>query len=635
MLDIKPYIRTCRGETVKNNINAAADTINGVKAVYVSAKADCPLDMEFGAGLDIEQPAGLTECMAVYRHSEYWCSPSFGKSFSEVPDETQGLIWKEDNGLYGVILPVVSEEYKCVLSGGKNGLTAKLFSWYDKLNECNALAFVYAEGENPYKLLERCAETAVRLLNNGCKTRAGRRYPDIFEYLGWCSWDAFQIRVTEDDLINKCMEFKEKNIPVRWAVIDDMWGDVPAFKNAEYNNFSEMLKVMHSSSLNSFKADPERFPNGLAHCITEMNRLGITVGMWHPTTGYWKGISEDGEIYNKYRDLLMKTDSGIYIHSFEQEKAYMYYSIFHDYLKECGAEFVKIDNQSMTRRFYKGKGAVGKIARGVHKAMEASVGEHFDNRMINCMGMASEDMWNRSQSPVSRCSDDFQPESRAWFSKHILQCSYNSLIQGQLYYCDWDMWWTDDGQAMKNSILRAISGGPVYVSDMLNRSRREVLMPLVLDDGRILRCDRPGMPSADCLTENPLNRGKIFKLQNICGECGVIAAFNLDESNKEASGTVSPSDADGIDGEYFAVYEHFSREMKILGKNECMEIKLKDESDYKLYIVAPLKNGFAAIGRTDKFISPKTIKRVCGEKIELTENGEYAYVKDGRLVITE
>ena len=115
----------------------------------------------------------------------------------------------------------------------------------------------------------------------------------------------------------------------------------------------------------------------------------------------------------------------------------------------------------------------------------------------------------------------------------------------------------------------------------------------------------------------------------------MIAAFNLDESNKEASGTVSPSDADGIDGEYFAVYEHFSREMKILGKNECMEIKLKDESDYKLYIVAPLKNGFAAIGRTDKFISPKTIKRVCGEKIELTENGEYAYVKDGRLVITE
>lgn len=49
-------------------------------------------------------------------------------------------------------------------------------------------------------------------------------------------------------------------------------------------------------------------------------------------------------------------------------------------------------------------------------------------------------MWNRSTSPVSRCSDDFLPEDKAWFTKHILQCSYNCLIQGQFYYCDWNMW---------------------------------------------------------------------------------------------------------------------------------------------------------------------------------------------------
>lgn len=635
MLTVKPYIRTNHGKILKDNITLRTDSINGVNAVYVSAKSDYPLDSEFGVGLDIEQPKDLMECTAVYRHCEFWCKPEFGKSFSEIPDETQGLIWKESKRLYGVILPIVSEDYKCVLTGAENGMTAKLFSWYDNLNECNALAFVHAEGENPYQLLMRCAKAAVQLLNNGCKTRDERRYPEIFEYLGWCSWDAFQIRVTENDLIDKCTEFKEKDIPVKWAIIDDMWGDVPSFKNAAYNNFKEMLGVMHSAALNSFKADPERFPNGLAHCISEMNKLGIKVGIWHPTTGYWKGISVGGEIFNKYRDLLIETDSGIYIHSFEQEKAYMFYSAFHDYLRECGAEFIKIDNQSMIRRFYKGKAPVGKIARNVHKAMEASVGEHFDNRMINCMGMANEDVWNRSQSPVSRCSDDFLPENREWFSKHILQCSYNCLIQGQLYYCDWDMWWTDDGQAVKNSILRAVSGGPIYVSDKLGRSRREILMPLVLDDGRILRCDRPGMPTLDCLTVNPLNSGKIFKLQNICGHGGVIAAFNLDEENKEVSGTISPSDIEDINGEEFAVYEHFSREMKILGKNETMDIILKNDGDFRLYIIVPLEDGFAAIGRTDKFISPKTVKSVQGKEIELTEVGEYAFVNDGELIITK
>ena len=41
----------------------------------------------------------------------------------------------------------------------------------------------------------------------------------------------------------------------------------------------------------------------------------------------------------------------------------------------------------------------------------------------------------------------------------------------------------------------------------------DVIMPLVLDDGRILRCDRPGMPSVDCLTVDPTESKKIFKLQ--------------------------------------------------------------------------------------------------------------------------
>lgn len=55
------------------------------------------------------------------------------------------------------------------------------------------------------------------------------------------------------------------------------------------------------------------------------------------------------------------------------------------------------------------------------------------------------------------------------------------------------------GQAEKNSILRAISGGPIYVSNQIGRSRRDLLMPLVLEDGHILRCDRPGMPNVSLI----------------------------------------------------------------------------------------------------------------------------------------
>lgn len=604
---------------------------DGICAVYIDGFAEERIDSECGAVITFKVDE-MKRFMANYRYSEFWCSPVFGKKTEEIPDETQGLIVEKTDGGYAVFLPVVSEQYKCVLSGAAgNIIQAKLFSWYEKLNKCHALAFLYAEGENPYQLLEKCAEKGMQLLNNGCRTRKQRRYPELFEYLGWCSWDAFEIRVNEESLLAKCEEFCEKKIPIKWAILDDMWAEVHDFYDMPYKDKTEMCRLMHASKLYSFRADPRRFPNGLKHCIEAMNSFGIHVGMWHPTTGYWMGIDSDGDIYRDHKDCLIRTKGGRFIHSYEQDKAYMFYKAFHDYLRKCGAEFVKIDNQSMIRRFYKNMAPVGEIARQYHDAMEASVGQHFDNQMINCMGMANEDMWNRSVSPISRCSNDFQPNDKDWFTKNLLQCTYNCLIQGQFYYCDWDMWWTDDGQAIKNSIVHAVSGGPIYVSDTLDRSRAEILKPLILEDGRILRCDRPGMPAKDCLVENPEYSGGLFKIQNICDDCGVMAVFNLDKENRTVRGTISPSDVEGLQEESYVVYEHFSKEYSVMKKEEMFELTLADRDAYKLYVFVPIRNGYAMIGRTDKFISPKTVRYTAKGAAELIEAGPYAYVKDGKI----
>lgn len=629
----RAYLNTKDQSVQDYHVNINEVTEGGITAVYIDAFSEKAIDSEFGAAIEMSV-CDLTEWMADFRKHEFWCVPEFGTELQNVPGDTQGFIYKKQNGLYGVVLPVVSEKYKCVLKGTEDGLLqARLYSWYEKLNECKALAYLYGEGENPYEIMEKCVKLGLKLLNNGCRPCDERRYPEIFEYLGWCSWDAFQIRVSEEDILKKCQEFKDKNIPIKWAIIDDMWGEVHNFYDVKYETRSEMFRLMHASKLYSFKADPRRFPNGLKACIDKVKDFGITVGMWHPTTGYWCGVDPEGEIYRDLKDTLIQTEQGWFIPTYEQNKAYKYYNAYHDYLRNSGAEFVKIDNQSMTRRFYKKLAPVGEVARQFHNAIEASVGQHFDNQMINCMGMASEDMWNRSVSPISRCSDDFKPEDRPWFAKHIMQCSYNTIVQGQFYYCDWDMWWTDDGQAAKNSILRAISGGPIYVSDTLDRSRAEVLMPLVLNDGKILRCDKQAMPTLDCLTTDSLNSGKIFKLQNIANGSGVIAAFNIDAQNKEVKGTISPDDVVGIEGEDFAVYEHFSKELKVLKKDEAFELNLKDNDDFKLYIIVPLKQGNGVIGRIDKFISPKTVSYNRKGGFELVEDGPFAEVKDYKLII--
>jgi len=121
----------------------------------------------------------------------------------------------------------------------------------------------------------------------------------------------------------------------------------------------------------------------------------------------------------------------------------------------------------------------------------------------------------------------------------------------------------------------------------------------------------------------------------VCSGSGVIAVFNFDQDNNAVKGTVSPNDVYGIQGNEFVLYEHFSGEYTILNRNEKIDITLKNQDDYKLYILVPIINGFAPIGRIDKFISPKTIKSVIGEIIELYEDGDYAYVKDGEIRIVK
>ena len=85
---------------------------------------------------------------------------------------------------------------------------------------------MWCEGDDPYALLKLCAKSAAEYLGAGLKTIDEREYPEILEYLGWCSWDAMQIRVSEEGLLSKCEEFAAKGLPVKWMIIDDMWGDV-------------------------------------------------------------------------------------------------------------------------------------------------------------------------------------------------------------------------------------------------------------------------------------------------------------------------------------------------------------------------------------------------------------------------
>jgi hypothetical protein len=116
------------------------------------------------------------------------------------------------------------------------------------------------------------------------------------------------------------------------------------------------------------------------------------------------------------------------------------------------------------------------------------------------------------------CTDPSgDPNGTFWLQGcHMVHCAYNSLWMGNFIHPDWDMFQSTHPCAEFHAASRAISGGPIYVSDAVGKHNFELLKSLVLPDGSVLRCQYYALPARDCLFEDPLHDGKtLLKIWNL------------------------------------------------------------------------------------------------------------------------
>ncbi|KAI9128810.1 hypothetical protein K1719_000293 [Acacia pycnantha] len=134
-----------------------------------------------------------------------------------------------------------------------------------------------------------------------------------------------------------------------------------------------------------------------------------------------------------------------------------------------------------------------------------------------------------------RVGDDFwcidpagDPNGTYWLQGcHMVHCAYNSLWMGNFIHPDWDMFQSNHPCPEFHTASRAISGGPVYVSDSVGRHNFKLLNKLVLLYGTILRCQHYALPTRDCLFQDPLHIAKtMLKIWNLNKNTGVSGVFN-------------------------------------------------------------------------------------------------------------
>ncbi|RLF20807.1 MAG: hypothetical protein DRZ82_00805 [Thermoprotei archaeon] len=521
-----------------------------------------------------------------------WSYPWHAKKISEFPYhlKVSQVLFKLKDGTYVFLLPLTNSGCRGYISHFKDNQFDILLNSYCKMAWKNAFILAIGVGNDPYVVIEKTYDVAFERLGRSLCLRKNKKYPDELEYLGWCSWNAYWREISEDKIIYAYNRFKKLNLPIRMFLIDDGWID------------------SSDERIRRFEADSNKFPHGFKHLVARLKERAVYVGLWHALNGYWNGIDPESELGKTYKAYLMESADGKLVPDPTDMKALKFYLDWYGFISRCGFDFIKVDNQSFMTYSYRGKIPCEEAARRIEEAIQMAASLNGLN-ILNCMAQIPEAYFNWYVSNVARaCVDYIVPHKRSRDKLHIYFCVYNALWLSQVAYPDYDMFQTHDPLAVQQAVARAVSGGPVYVTDEPDKTRPEIIKKLALSNGKLPRPDIPALPTEDVLMRDPYNEHvalKAFTHAKVAGvgTYGIIAAFNITKDNVAVDVSISPSDA-RLKEEKYVVYEYFSEKYYLVERSESISLTL-DPLETKLFIIAPLQKWIVPIGLNDIFIMPK------------------------------
>ena len=519
-----------------------------------------------------------------------WAAPFFCAGLGEAPREIASLLWRVGDTYYHM-LPLCDGDFRSDLHGNGEGLDVWTSSFCAGSPRIEAAAFVLCWGADPFELAERAAAAGFAALGQRRRLRRDKRLPELFEYLGWCSWDGFHRDVTADGITAKARELHDLGVPVKWFLIDDGWSP------------------SRDEKLLDFEVDLSKFPGGLRPLVADLKeRFGLRwIGAWQNFMGYWQGMHPDGRLVRERSDLLYHTNDGRWMPPPDEAGSFAFWNEWNSYLSAEGIDFVKSDSQSTAAVFLQDDVPLGRGIRGLHRGLEASAGASFGGAVINCTGMGHETTWHHPEGMVARNSGDYNPTVPETIRDFIVQNVYNSYYYSQIYHTDWDMWWSRSPTTKLSVILHAVSGSIVYISDKVGETDAASVLPFALPSGRLLRCDALGMPTEDALLVDPLAEPVPLKVWNTASGAGVLAAFNVYRDGAPVRGAFRASDIPGLQAERLVVYDWYARRCTAVAADEPVPIEL-DADDAALYLLLPADGDFAPIGLIDKYIAPAAIR---------------------------
>lgn len=510
------------------------------------------------------------------------------------------MMLKKKNGQYLALLPLVSNCIGNTFSIRDNQVYLTVATYGTRTEDVAVPLLSYALSDNPYEAARQVWEQA--MLNNEIKDninwRENKNYPEPYRYLGWCSWEHYKKNINEEIILDAIKQIKISDIPFRWVLIDDGYLDA------------------RKSQLLSFGVDKNKFPNGWQPIVSQKNEKIKWMGIWRNFNGYWGGISPNHTMSHLNEYLVLRDENNSnqkYMPKISFDAAHAFYDDMTSNTKINGFDIIKVDFQSDNFRYNTG-------------SENAILGVHYNNTaleenckvkglyLLNCIAQQNFNVFNHRYSALIRGSVDYKVTTDR-LDLTIVQNFTNAFWLGHTHWIDQDMFFANHVQSARlMAVCRAISGGPVYLSDEPQNIDINILKPLTYADGRILGTLAPGVPLPESLMHDPYFDGNAFRvIAPLKNKTAVILVVNLNQDEETvktaidindysfAGGMIQPYDGLwNTPGEGVLLYDHFAQKATVLEDKYSFELGAKKERFFQL---SPINNGWSVIGRPDKYLS--------------------------------
>ncbi|XP_021760750.1 probable galactinol--sucrose galactosyltransferase 6 isoform X1 [Chenopodium quinoa] len=662
-MTIAPAVRIADGKVIVKDRTILTGVPNNV--IATSGSSSGPVEGVF-IGADFDQPSSShvvslgtlrdVRFMACFRFKLWWMAQKMGDKGGDIPLETQFLLVETKDGshiesdsgdeanqiIYAVFLPLVEGSFRACLQGNaQDELELCLESGDDEIKGTSFTHSLFVSaGTDPYATIFE----AIRAVKSHLKTfrqRHEKKLPGIIDYFGWCTWDAFYKEVTQEGVEAGLASLSSGGTPPKFVIIDDGWQSVGVDPrketsseenkdNSEEDEPVPRLTGIKENEKFQKKDDPSVGIKNIVNIAKEKYGLKY-VYVWHAITGYWGGVRPGVKEMEEYESLMKypNVSKGVVENEpvwksdpmkvqglglVNPKSVYKFYNDLHSYLASKGIDGVKVDVQCILETLGGGFGGRVELTRQYHQALDASVARNFpDNGCIACMSHNTDALYCSKQTAIVRASDDFYPRDPVSHTIHIAAVAYNSVFLGEFMQPDWDMFHSDHPAGEYHGSARAISGGPIYVSDAPGKHNFDLLRKLVLPDGSVLRPRMPGRPTRDCLFNDPARDGNsLLKIWNMNKYTGVLGVYNCQGaawSMTERKNIFHPTRPEALTGVVrgrdvhliteaavdptdwnldCAAYRHRTGEVITLPYNVSLPVSLK-VLEYDVFTITPIK----------------------------------------------